>query len=435
MHLRYDVLALPMHLKEKGDHTNHPQARAALLAFLFAVVAVSTLLAMVALARAKGAISTRMIEAQSDLLAKPCPTARFAHGHILADLSSARAVLQGRSRLGSSALVAKASVNEDAEFDLRPGISYLPALDFEQKTSQKPLEPDAHVLVLPCVPVPTLTYLPGTQPSFTIFEPRYRQMYSDIIMSGGRIFVAPYGTKDEATGQFKLAEVGAVFYLRDLKDVSEETYDEIKYICTHSVVGLVRIKRVLNPHAFADKSTYLRVEVEKMQDTDLGINSTSLEKHVECLVTEVARLQKETSSPLKLREDDLVGLNATRGFGFWRMLSGWQIFLYSRMQRLKQQHDSDLEDKIVSFLKETGEEVPEHIDLDSWPGPIHSDITRMKEEFQEELGSLLDQHTSRVQEILQTASHRQRLIMFEALVQVEERRLRALLALKSALKL
>ena len=34
-----------------------------------------------------------------------------------------------------------------------------------------------------------VTYLPYTQPVLNIFEPRYRQMYNDILFSGARRFM------------------------------------------------------------------------------------------------------------------------------------------------------------------------------------------------------------------------------------------------------
>lgn len=62
------------------------------------------------------------------------------------------------------------------------------------------------------------------------------------------------------------AEVGVVFYLDDLTDVSEESADEVKYICNHRILGRVRILRVLNPAAWEDQSTYLLAEVEDFKD-------------------------------------------------------------------------------------------------------------------------------------------------------------------------
>jgi len=39
-------------------------------------------------------------------------------------------------------------------------------------------------------------------------------------------------------------------------------------VCDHTVIGRVRIKRVLNPSSWFDRSTYLRAETEAIEDTD-----------------------------------------------------------------------------------------------------------------------------------------------------------------------
>ena len=39
-------------------------------------------------------------------------------------------------------------------------------------------------------------------------------------------------------------------------------------VCDHSVIGRVRIKRILNPSNWFDRSTYLRAETVAIEDTD-----------------------------------------------------------------------------------------------------------------------------------------------------------------------
>ena len=102
-----------------------------------------------------------------------------------------------------------------------------------------------------------VTYLPFTQPTLNIFEPRYRSMYNDILFSGARRFMVC--NVDQETG--RMAEVGVIFYLDELKEVSEQTDDRVKYIGTHSVKGRVQIKKVLNPKDGATRETYMKAEV------------------------------------------------------------------------------------------------------------------------------------------------------------------------------
>ena len=91
-----------------------------------------------------------------------------------------------------------------------------------------------------------------------------RQMYSDILFNGSRRFAVPVSHPE--TG--RLASVAPVFYLEDLKEVSEQTQDAVKYVCSHKVIGRVRIKRTLNDRVWADRSTYLKAVVEPLEDGD-----------------------------------------------------------------------------------------------------------------------------------------------------------------------
>ena len=72
--------------------------------------------------------------------------------------------------------------------------------------------------VMPLFPLGA-AYLPHTTPVLNIFEPRYRAMYNDILFNGARRFMVT--NVEPETGA--LAEVGVVFYLDELKEVSEQT--------------------------------------------------------------------------------------------------------------------------------------------------------------------------------------------------------------------
>ena len=96
--------------------------------------------------------------------------------------------------------------------------------------------------VVPLFPL-GVTYLPYTKPVLNIFEPRYRAMYNDILFSGARRFMVC--NVDGATG--RLAEVGVLFYLDDLKEVSEQTGDRVKFVGSHSVSGRGRARLPLLP--------------------------------------------------------------------------------------------------------------------------------------------------------------------------------------------
>jgi len=299
-------------------------------------------------------------------------------------------------------------------------------MDFEQVVASEPRE---GYLTLPCFPLGDMAYVPETQQGLNIFEPRYRQMYSDILLSGGRRFVVPQLMQDESG--VHLAEVGVVFYLDDLKEVSEQTNDQVKYVCSHSVIGRVRLKRVLNPRAFADRSTYLRVEAEDFVDSDEGADCEASEEQLLDSVRQVGELQRSVGVEVQFKEDWLENVNATRGAGFWGMVSLWQDYLTQRAQQCQKKFERELQTKVQAFLKETKGEVPDRLSLPELPPALQKEIVVLRQQFQEEVRPLMRAQSVRVQELIQTASHGERLTMFDSMVQEEKKRFEAQLALKS----
>lgn len=82
-------------------------------------------------------------------------------------------------------------------------------------------------------------------------------MYTDILMNGTKRFVVSMSHPNE---QGRFAEIGVLFELEDLKEVSGMTNDQIKYICNHRVTGRVKLHKILNPSVWNSRETYLKVE-------------------------------------------------------------------------------------------------------------------------------------------------------------------------------
>ena len=108
-------------------------------------------------------------------------------------------------------------------------------------------------LVLPLFPLGA-GYLPYTSPVLNIFEPRYRAMYNDILFNGARRFMVT--NVDPETG--RLAECGVIFYLDDLKEVSEQTDDRVKYIGSHRVIERAQLLRVTTPILWSSERCCVR---------------------------------------------------------------------------------------------------------------------------------------------------------------------------------
>jgi Lon protease-like protein len=302
-------------------------------------------------------------------------------------------------------------------------VRFLPALDFDQVEA---LEPSEGALVLPCFPLGDDAYLPESKPGLNIFEPRYRQMYSDILFSGGRRFIVP-PTRQEDPGQVKLAEVGVVFYLDDLQEVSEQTGDQVKYICKHSVIGRVRLKKVLNPRAFADRSTYLKVECEDLVDSDEDADLSEAEANVEGLVFNLQELQGRSGG--RVGWPGATG-NATRGAGFWNMVSSWREYLLQRASLRKAQFDKDLQERIVGYLREAKGEVPSQISIGELPESLQKEVVQMKQQFSEDINPLVQVYRESAQVLVQSESHGERLQLLSDMLEQERKRLEAQVALK-----
>jgi len=330
----------------------------------------------------------------------------------------------------SLARVARAASGEE-EVDIDSmEVRWLPAMDFYQK---EPFEPKENTLVLPCFPLGSIAYVPGSEEILNIFEPRYRAMYSDILLSGGRRFVVPQVRQDQVEGSVQLAEVGVVLYLDDLKEVSEQTMDQIKYVCSHKVIGRVRIKRVLNPAVFADRSSYLRVEVEDIVDEDLDTDYSAAEKKLIDTIEEVDRLQEEAEPDLKKFRLQMLagdgGQNATRD-GLWSLLSDWSNYVDFRLQIFQQRFQRELQQTVVSYFEKQGN-VPRQVSLNDLPPELQKEVLALQEELQEEAAPLQQIKPKTISLITQSANHGERLAILRSVIEEDGKRLKARLALKS----
>lgn len=118
--------------------------------------------------------------------------------------------------------------------------------------------------ILPLFPLGGIVYTPNSEHILNIFEPRYRQMYNDILMNGSKRFVVSMCHPNEE-GRF--ASMGVLFTLEELKEVSGMTADRVKYICNHRVAGRVQIHEVINPEVWESRDTYLKVRGTIIDDT------------------------------------------------------------------------------------------------------------------------------------------------------------------------
>lgn len=286
--------------------------------------------------------------------------------------------------------------------------------------------PAEDATVLPVFPLGG-PFMPYTKQSLQIFEPRYRQLYDNILLSGSRRFVVtPVDPRSEDS--LRLAEVGVVFYLDDLKDLSEQTQDRVKYVCEHSVIGRVKLKRVLNPADWFSHSTYLRAETDPVEDTDTDVDSSLLEQEVMQLMRDLVPLYGELGQPtydvslLERRNSS----RAEEG-GLWSLGEVWVQLLGAQLQTKRKLFEGRLQDILRSYAK-SGQTELRITDL---PPEALADIKRLEQEFQAMGNKMVMQQLEFGQLLIQTDSHRGRLEQFKSALDEEYRKLIAQKSLKS----
>eukprot|EP00667_Euglena_gracilis_P006046 EG_transcript_6088 len=315
--------------------------------------------------------------------------------------------------------------------------------------------PRAGELVMPVFPL-GVVYLPGTNHTLNIFEPRYCELYSDVILNGSRRFVVPLiqmvPSPPPATPQrprqatdMSIAEVGVVFYIEEFQKVDEATQGSIKYICEHKVIGRVRIKRLVNPRAVVDTSTYLRAVVEDFVDVDEDVDYLQTETKLSDMFRAVASLHEKLrdAEPVRFAYDMAPpGNQMTRGDSgtFWETATLWQALFRERLTFLHMRRTRAEQELVQKWLKDQGIDLADllgkkeaskvGIRLTDLPQELQERYKRLQEDFEEASQPIMNHVYYAFQEMLQENRHGARLELMEKVMSEELQRLRAKAALK-----
>mmetsp|Transcript_9357 Transcript_9357/g.17386 ORF Transcript_9357/g.17386 Transcript_9357/m.17386 type:complete len:537 (-) Transcript_9357:182-1792(-) len=300
--------------------------------------------------------------------------------------------------------------------------------------SQAEAEPQEGATTMPVFPLGP--YFPYSESTLTIFEPRYRKMYDDIIFSGGRRFMVC--SAKEKGGSEAISEVGVIFYLDDLREVSELTGDKIKYVGKHSVLGPVRAKKVLNPRAWRTRETYLKAEVEVIEDTDLDVDTSAAEADVTNRFKALIEGQTELNDQPRFSKEVMANINFTRSTkaeeaGLWQMVELWQSFLQARDKSLLIPLQRQMQAELQRAIKEFEIDVPPsgRVNLGDLPAELQEQIMGIQTSFMSKAEELESKgFETQIRSILGSKSHTERLSMFKYLLDTERKRVAAKAALK-----
>jgi hypothetical protein len=158
----------------------------------------------------------------------------------------------------------------------------------------------------------------------------------------------------------------------DLKEVSEQTADRVKYICNHKVTGRVKIHRILNPEAWESRDTYLRVEGSVTDDSGKETTQPGANNDVYGAVAEAAEQNPKEEKALRDAFSDLVEIQhdleedvrftrasvATLALkpgagtdGLWQTIRLWQSFVDQRLMSRQNELQRDFQERLHDYLK------------------------------------------------------------------------------------
>ena len=255
----------------------------------------------------------------------------------------------------------------------------------------------------------------------------------------------------------RFAKTGVLFELQDLKEVSEQTADQIKYICNHRVTGRVRLDRIINPEAWETRDTYLKAEGEIFDDTKVE-ESQPVESKGDIYETiaaaakdgdskEEKALRKSFEELIDIQHDLEEDVRFTRASmstlavkpgpgedGLWQTIRLWQNYADQRLMSRQNELQSDFQDKLTSFLKEEknlkDEELPSAIGFQDLSPALQEEVQELQKRMAVELQPLVLESTLTMQKILEAEDHEARCKLLKFFIDAERKRLSTKKSLK-----
>jgi len=336
--------------------------------------------------------------------------------------------------------------SDDEDEPLSKGIqsvSWLPSVVGAKNEKVSGIKEGAEMI--PLFPLGGLVYTPNSEHVLNIFEPRYRQMYTDILMNGSKRFVV---TMSHPTEPGRFAKTGVLFELEDLKEVSEQTADQIKYICNHRVTGRVRLDRIINPEAWETRETYLKAEGVIFDDTKTeepksvskgdiyetiaaaATGATEEERALRDSFAALVDIQHELEEDVRFTRASTASLAVKPGpgeDGLWQTIRLWQNYADQRLMSRQNELQSDFQEKLQSFLKkEKGlkdEELPSAIGFQDLSPALQEEVQELQKRMAIELQPLVLESTLTMQKILEAEDHSARCKLLRHFVDAERKRL------------
>lgn len=325
----------------------------------------------------------------------------------------------------------EATDDDEEEAPLSKGVDsvdWLPSVHKDSIRTSSPENVSVDAQIIPLFPLGGIVYTPNSEHILNIFEPRYRQMYSDILMNGSKRFVV---SMVHPTDPGRFASMGVLFELEDLKEVSEQTGDQIKFICNHKVTRRVKIQRVINPDAWASRKTYLKTEASILPEDDATDEDPMNEKLLIDAFKDMVNIQHDLEEDVRFTKSATTTLAIKPGAGesgLWQTIKLWQSFVDQRLMARQNELQRDFQEKLQSYLKrEKGlnqNELPSAIGFQDLPKELQQEVVELQKRMAVELQPLVLESQLTMQKILECENHTDRLKLVRSFVESETARLR-----------
>ncbi|CAK9075869.1 unnamed protein product [Durusdinium trenchii] len=273
-------------------------------------------------------------------------------------------------------------------------------------------------------------YLPSPSQQLMVSEAKYLKLYDDLLAKGARHFLVTH--EAPLNSQPRVARVGLLFRLKELRDVSEETNGHSKYVAEHEVGRRARILAVLNGEQHLSSTEYLRATVELLPaDESQTVDVHALQRIREKLQQALAIQGEQENRPGATAElgalaNRLRLASVLRAPGFWdlcSMLGSLQSFRLQLQVRT-------MREEVRKMTEEWAQQNPQAFkDLKRNPQVLPSKIRASGERVKELLQEGTQELQSTFQEILQTPSLSDGAVRLEEAVEQELQRMRAVRSL------
>merc|ERR1711871_330456 len=120
-------------------------------------------------------------------------------------------------------------------------------------------------------------------------------------------------------------------------------------------------KKVLNPKAWKDASTYLKVQVEDLEDVDLEAEYPDDDQMVMQVFREVVELQDELQEEPRFSQSLLQMFTEKTTLDddeVWTLITLWQTLASERVGAIKKKKTDEIEAKLMKYITKDGKVEP-----------------------------------------------------------------------------